>query len=117
MYSLPALPNSCVAKGIPDAPRLRHDRVFGAGWVLYVFEQGPQASGEHLFEANNHDTVGGAVGDGLPRPVQVCGAGGAVVIDVVDGDARHAELVEDALAPVGVAVAVVGGALVDGVVI
>jgi len=26
-YSLPALPNSCVAKGIPDAPRLRHDRL------------------------------------------------------------------------------------------
>ncbi len=53
------------------------------------------------------------MGDGLPRPVQVCGAGGAVVIDVVDGDARHTELV----GPVGVAVAVVGGAFVDGVVL
>jgi len=107
----------CRARGFRDAPRLRHDGVFGAGWVLYVFEQGPQASGEHLFEADDHDTVGGAVGNGLPRHVQAYAASGAVVVDVVDGDACHAKLVEDALAAGGVAIAAVGDALVDGVVV
>ena len=45
------------------------------------------------------------------------GAGGAIVVDVVDGDGGHAELVEDALAAGGVAVAVGGDAGVDGVVV
>lgn len=57
------------------------------------------------------------MGDGLPRHVQARGASRAVVVDIVDGDARHAELVEDALAAGGVAVAVAGDALVDGVVV
>lgn len=102
---------------VRDAPRLRHHRVCCARRVFSVFEESPQATGEHLLEADDHDAVGGAVGDGLPRHVQTCGAGGAVVVDVVDGYARHAELVEDALATCGVAVAVAGDALVDGVVV
>lgn len=105
------------AGGIRDAPGLRHHRAGRAGWVLSVWEEGAQAAGEHLLEADDHDAVGGAVGNGLPRHVQAGGAGGAVVVDVVDGDARHAELVEDALAACGVAVAVAGNALVDGVVV
>lgn len=105
------------AGGIRDAPGLRHHRAGRAGWVLSVFEEGCQAAGEHLLEADDHDAVGSAVGNGLPRHVQAGGAGGAVVVDVVDGDARHAELVEDALAACGVAVAVAGNALVDGVVV
>jgi len=103
--------------GIRDAARMHHHRVCGACRVLAVLEEGRQAAGEHLLEAEDEDAVGGAVGDGLARHVQARGPRGAVVVDVVDGDARHAELVEDALAAGGVAVAVAGDALVDGVVV
>ena len=57
------------------------------------------------------------MGDHLAGHVQACGAGGAVVVDVVDGDGGHAELVEDALAAGGVAVAVACYAGLDGVVV
>lgn len=49
--------------------------------------------------------------------MQPCRAGGAIIVDIVDGDLRHAELVKDSLATGGVAVAVAGDALVDIVVV
>lgn len=49
--------------------------------------------------------------------MQAGAAGAAVVVDVVDGDLRHAELVEDALAASAVAVAVARHAHVDVVVV
>lgn len=42
---------------------------------------------------------------------------GAVVVDIIDRDLGHAELIEDALAAGAVAVAVAGDALVDIVII
>lgn len=55
--------------------------------------------------------------DHVPCHMQTCRAGGAIVVDIVDGDLRHAELVEDALAAGRVAVAVAGDALFDIVVV
>ena len=55
--------------------------------------------------------------DYISRQVEAGGAGGAVIVDVVDGYLGHAELVEDSLAAGGVAVAVAGDALVDVVVV
>lgn len=55
--------------------------------------------------------------DHIPRHVQPRRASGAVVVDIVDGDLGHAELVEDALATGRVAVAVAGDALFDIVVV
>ena len=49
--------------------------------------------------------------------MQPCRAGGAVVVDIVDGNLRHAELVEDALAAGRVAIAVACDALFDIVVV
>lgn len=49
--------------------------------------------------------------------MQPCRAGGAIVVDIVDGDLRHAELVEDALAAGRVAITVAGDTLVDLVVV
>ena len=49
--------------------------------------------------------------------MQSCRAGGAVIIYVVDGDLRHAELVEDALAAGGVSVAIACYSLFNIVVI
>ena len=46
-----------------------------------------------------------------------CRAGGAIVVDIVDGDLRHAKLVEDALAAGRVAIAVAGDALFDIIVV
>lgn len=53
----------------------------------------------------------------IARHVQPRAAGAAVVVDVVDRDARHAELVEDALSAGRVAVAVARDTLVDIVVV
>ena len=57
------------------------------------------------------------MGDHVAPHVQPRAAGGAVVVDVVHGDARHAELVEDALPARAVAVAVARHALVHVVVV
>lgn len=53
----------------------------------------------------------------VPRHIQPCRACGAIVVDIVDGNLRHAELVEDALATGRVAKAVAGDALIDIVIV
>ena len=55
--------------------------------------------------------------DHIPRHIQPRRAGGAIVVDIVDWDLRHAELIEDTLPTCRVAVAVAGDALVHIVVI
>ena len=55
--------------------------------------------------------------DHVPRHMQPCGACGAVVVDIVYGNLRHAELVEDALAAGRVTIAVAGDSLLDIVVV
>lgn len=105
------------ARRLGDAARLLHDQVRGARGIRAVLEEGLQTPGEHLLEADDEHAVARAVGNHVAAHVQTGGAGGAVVVDVVDGDARHAELVEDALAAGAVAVAVAGDALVDVVVV
>ena len=55
--------------------------------------------------------------DHVSSHVEACRAGGAIVVDIVDGNLRHAELIKDPLAAGGVAIAVAGDALVDIVVI
>lgn len=102
---------------VGDAPRGFQHGVGGRGGILPVVEVGLQTAGGHLLEANHQDAVGGAVGNGLSRHIQAGRAGRAIVVDVVDGDLGHAELVEDALSTGGVAVAVTGDALVDVVVV
>jgi hypothetical protein len=57
------------------------------------------------------------VTDYISRQVETGGAGGAVIIDVVDGDLGHAELVEYSLPAGRVAVAVASNALVHIVVV
>ena len=102
---------------IRDAPRDAHHLAARAGRVGAVLEEGLQGAREHLLEADDHHAVGLAVGDHLAGHVQARGPRGAVVVDVVDGDGGHAELVEDALAAGGVAVAVAGYAGFDVVVV
>ena len=53
----------------------------------------------------------------IPRHMQACGASRAVVIDVVDGNAGHAELVKHPLAAGTVAVTVACDTLLDVVII
>ena len=49
--------------------------------------------------------------------MQACRSGAAIVVDVEDGNSRHAELVEYSLATGTVAITVAGYALVDVVVV
>ena len=53
----------------------------------------------------------------VPRHIQPCRACGAIIVDIVDGDLRHAELIEDSLAAGRVAEAVAGDALIDIVIV
>jgi hypothetical protein len=114
--------DACVAEhlgragGVGDAAGLGHHHGTGAGGVLAVVPEALEGAGVHLLEADDEDAVRAAVGDDVAADVQAGGAGGAVVVDVVDGDLGHAELVEDALAAGGVAVAVAGDTLVNIVV-
>ena len=102
---------------IRHASRNTHHLPRRARRIRSILEERLQGAWEHFLEADHHDAVCCAVGDGFAGHVQPRGAGGAVVVDVVDGDGGHAELVEDALAAGGVAVAVACYALVDGVVV
>ena len=65
----------------------------------------------------HHHTIRHSMTNHIPRHVQPCRACGAVVVDIVDGNLRHAELVEDALTAGRVAVTVAGNALVHIVVV
>lgn len=71
--------------------------------------------GSEMYE--HHHTIRHSMTDHIPRHVQPCRACGAVVVDIVDGDLRHAELVEDALTAGRVTVAVTGDALVDIIIV
>ncbi|KFY87906.1 hypothetical protein V498_06977 [Pseudogymnoascus sp. VKM F-4517 (FW-2822)] len=104
------------AGGVGDAARLGHHHARGAGGVLAVVPEALQGAGVHLLEADDEDAVRAAVGDDITADVQAGRSGRAVVVDVVDGDLGHAELVEDALAARGVAVAVAGNTLVNVIV-
>ena len=55
----------------------------------------------HLLAADGHDDVVGAGGDGKVGLAERCGAGGAGVGHVDDGDAGLPHLLEDALAGAG----------------
>ena len=80
-------------------------------------KEGLEGARKHLLEADDHNAVCGTVRDGLSCHMQSCRTGGAVVVDVVDGDLCHAELVEDTLAAGGVSVAVACYSLFDIIVI
>ena len=55
--------------------------------------------------------------DHVPRYVQPRRAGSTIVVDIIDGNLGHAELIEDALAIGGITVAVAGDALVNIVIV
>lgn len=55
--------------------------------------------------------------DHIPRHMQPRGASRAIVVDIVNWDLRHAELIEDTLAAGAIAIAVAGDALLDIVII
>ena len=80
-------------------------------------EEGLEGAGEHFFKSYDHHAVCRAVRHGFARHVEACGAGTAVVVDIVYRDGGHAKLVENALAAGGVAIAVASYSLVDFVVV
>ena len=81
-----------------------------------VGEHRAERARAHLLEAEHQHAVGGAAGDRLARQEQRGRAGRAVVVDVDDRDAGHADLVQRLLAAGGVAVDVAGVGLLDVVV-
>ena len=59
-----------------------------------VVEHGANRTRVHLLEAQRQHTVHRTTLDRLPRQKECGGAGGAVVVDVDDGDTRHAHAVQ-----------------------
>lgn len=105
------------AWGIGKAPSLGHHQAGGSGGIFPVVEESLQAAGHHFLKADHQHTIRGAAGDILSPNGEAGRAGGTVVVDVDDGDLRHAKLIEHPLATGGVAVAVACNALVHIVVI
>ena len=100
-------PSSCLYHHLSRCP----NRIFS------VFIERLQTSRKHLLKAHNHHAVCHSMLDHVPRHMQACRAGGAVIVDIVDWDLRHAELIEYPLAAGRVAIAVAGDSLVDIVVV
>ncbi len=69
-----------------------------------IVEMRAERAGRHLLEAQRQRAVDDAALDRLPREEERRGAGRAVVVDVEDRDAGHADVVERLLARRGVAV-------------
>ena len=76
-----------------------------------------EAPGEHLLKPNHHHTVRNSVRHRIPSHMQTRRPSRAIVIYIVDGNLRHAELVEYSLAAGTVAVAVTGNALVNVIIV
>lgn len=75
-------------------------------WTGPVIPDALDAARLHGLKPNHHRDVHDSTSHQCPGQLQACRAGRASVIGVVDGNIRHAELIEDALAGRGVAVAV-----------
>ena len=98
------------------AELLLHQRRAQAHRARPVVVRRLDAARLHLLEADDEHAVGRAAPHQRARHVQARRARGAGVVRVVDRDARHAELVEDALAGGRVAEAVARHAQLDVVV-
>ena len=113
----------CIAKhlrrprGIRHSSRFLHHLSRRPSRVRPILEEALQAPREHLLEANDHNTVRGAMRNGLSSHMQTSGPGRAIVVDVINRDLGHAELVEDPLAAGAVAIAVACNSLVDIIVV
>jgi hypothetical protein len=103
--------------------QLGHAHQCGCGLVEILERAGP--AGEHvadgarvhLLETQHQHAVHHAALDGLAAQEQGGGAGGAVVVDVDDGDARHAHLVQRLLAAGGVAIDIARIGLLHGAIV
>ena len=110
---LPCIPKQLRrAWRLSHAPGLLQHQISSRRRVRPILKEALQTAGKHLLKPNHQHAVRGTMGNHVAPHVQPRRARGAVVVDVVDGDARHAELVEDALAARAVAIAVACHALV-----
>ena len=104
--------------------RRRHDELVQFGQrhhvlhqrLLAVLRADLQRAFFHLLEAHRHHAVGAAPSDRLGAQVQGGRPGGAVVVDVGDRDAGHAQLADGPFTAGGVAVHVADVHLLDPVV-
>lgn len=85
--------------------------------ILSVLVERLQTPRKHLLKAHDHHAIRHSMTDHVPRNMQACRAGRAVIVDIVDGNLRHAELVEDALAAGRIAVTVAGNTLFNIVIV
>jgi hypothetical protein len=92
-----------------NVPHLHEVLLYG---VLPVVKHRPKGTAIHLLEAQREDTVGHASRHEAAGDVYGSAAGRAVVVDVYDRDACHANLVRAALAASRIPKAVAGNHLI-----
>lgn len=80
-----------------DASSGSHHLSRRTGGIAPVLPEALQTSWHHLLKANDQDAVCTAMADDIARKMQTSRSSRAVVVDVVDWDLGHAELVEDSL--------------------
>ena len=77
---------------------------------------GKERTRSHFLETDCEGTLGLASENCVGSEAEGTGAGGAVIVDVDDGDTSHTELVENTLTAGGVTVDVTGSGVIDMVV-
>lgn len=97
--------------------RLPHHIHRCPGRVRPILKETLQTPWEHLLETDNQDAIGATMTDHIPSEMKTCRTSGAIVVDIVDWDLCHAELVENTLAACAVAVAVTRHALIHIIVV
>lgn len=102
---------------IRNTSRDSHHLTASSSRITSVIPEALQGTRHHLLKSNNEDTICASVRDNITSQVQTSGTSTAVVVNVVNWDLGHSELVKHSLATGGVAVAVACNSLVDIVVV
>lgn len=84
-------------RSVCDSSSLLHHLIRCHGRIRSIVEICLQAARVHLLEADNKNTIGSAICDSLPCHLKTGRSSAAVVVDIVDWNLAHAELVEDSL--------------------
>lgn len=107
----------CCTRCICNSPCSSHHLSGRTSRIAPIIPETLQTSRHHLLEAHHKDTIRTTMTYNISCQMKTRGAGRAVIVDVVNRDLCHAELIEYSLATGGIAVAVAGYTLVYIVVV
>lgn len=107
----------CCTRCICNSPCSSHHLSGCTSRVAPIIPETLQTSRHHLLKAHHKDTIRTTMTYNISRQMKTRRASRAIIVDVVNGDLCHAELIEYSLAAGGIAVAVASYTLVYVVVV